>query len=159
MILSVPAVIDLWPEIKITRWNYYRLDSLLATHTDKWCWRAVKFLAQELRRSTVLDDSQIPPNVATMRSRVEFRVEGTGMRQIATLVYPGEGHLYDDAISILTPVGSALIGLSEGQSISYAAPDGSATTISMLRILFQPEASRRADRSQPSGFLGRLETV
>lgn len=159
MTMSVPAIIDIWPEIKITRWNFYRLDSLLAAHTDKWCWRAVKYLAQELKRSTVLDDNQIPANVATMRSRVEFRVEGTGMRQVATLVYPGESHLYDDAISILTPIGSALIGLSEGQSISYAAPDGSATTISMLRILFQPEASRRTTRSQTPGFVGHLETV
>jgi regulator of nucleoside diphosphate kinase len=90
-----------------------------------------------------MDDNQIPSDVATMGSRVEFRIEGTGLTQVATIVYPGDGHLYDDAISVLTPLGSALLGLSEGLSISYAGPDGRSVEVTILRILHQPEAERR----------------
>jgi regulator of nucleoside diphosphate kinase len=100
-------------------------------------------LARELMRSTVVDEREIPANTVTMRSRVEFRAEGIGVRQVATLVYPGENGLYDDAISVLTPVGAALIRLTEGQSIYYAARDGKPATISVARVLYQPEASRR----------------
>ena len=131
------------PVIKITIWNFCRLDSLLAAAGDELSWRASAQLARKLRQSIVMDDDQIPFNVATMRSRVEFRAEGTGLSQIATLVYPGERHLHDDAISVLTPVGAAILGLSEGQSICTARPDGQARTFTMLRVLYQPEADRR----------------
>jgi regulator of nucleoside diphosphate kinase len=134
---------DSAPDIKITRGNLRRLDSLLASHAGEWSWRAVEYLARELMRSTVVDDREIPANTVTMRSRVEFRAEGIGVRQVATLVYPGESGLYDDAISILTPVGAALIGLAEGQSISYAMRGGKPATISVTQMLYQPEASRR----------------
>jgi regulator of nucleoside diphosphate kinase len=90
-----------------------------------------------------MGDSQIPSDVATMRSRAEFRIEGTGLTQISTLVYPGECHTCEDAISVLTPLGSAILGLSEGQSIYYGGPDGTSVEVTMLRILYQPEAARR----------------
>jgi regulator of nucleoside diphosphate kinase len=135
--------INVLPQIKVTTWNFCKLDSLLTIRADEWSWRAAALLARELKRSIVMDDSQIPSHVATMRSRVEFRIEGTGLAQVATLTYPGEGHLYKDAISILTPLGSAILGLSEGQSISYAGPDGGPVRVTILRILYQPEADRR----------------
>jgi regulator of nucleoside diphosphate kinase len=78
-----------------------------------------------------------------MWSRVEFRIEGAAITQVATLVYPGEGHLYEDAISVLTPFGSAVLGLSEGQSISHTGPDGASVELEILRVLQQPEADRR----------------
>lgn len=57
--------------------------------------------------------------------------------------YPGESGLYDDAISVLMPVGAALVGLTEGKSINYAPRDGKPATISAMPMLYQPEASRR----------------
>lgn len=135
------------PEIRITKADRSRLELLLATHNGIWSWRAVEFLVRELRRSTVVRDREIPADTVTMRSRVEFGVQDDPIPQVATLVYPGERDLYDDAMSVLTPVGAALIGLSEGQAISYPAPDGSPKTIKVLRILYQPEASRRADKA------------
>jgi regulator of nucleoside diphosphate kinase len=132
------------PQIRMTIWSFWELNSLLTTRADERSWKADAILARELKRSIVMDEIQIPPDVATMRSRMEFRIEGTGLTQIATLVYPGEGHLYEDAISVLTPLGSAILGLSEGQSISYAGADGTPVAIRMLRILHQPEAARRS---------------
>jgi regulator of nucleoside diphosphate kinase len=140
---AATSAIAALPQIRMTIWNFCKLDSLLIAHADEWCWRAAALLARELKRSIVMDDNQIPPNVATMGSRVEFRIEGTGLTEVATVVYPGDGHLYEDAISIITPLGSALLGLSEGQSISYAGPDGRSVKVTILRILHQPEADRR----------------
>lgn len=137
------STITALPQIRMTVWNFYKLDSLLAVRADEWSWRADALLARELKRSIVMEDNQIPSNVATMRSRVEFRIEGTGLIQIATLIYPGEGHMYEDPISVLTPLGSAILGLSEGQSISYASPNGTPVRVAILRILHQPEADRR----------------
>jgi regulator of nucleoside diphosphate kinase len=78
-----------------------------------------------------------------MGSRIEY-CEGSGhTNRIATLVYPDEQEFYDDALSVLTPVGAALLGLPEGKSTLYAGADGSRKTISVISILHQPEASRR----------------
>jgi hypothetical protein len=74
--------VDTAPDIKITRWNFRRLDSLLASHADEWSWRAAGYLARELTRSTVVDEVDIPANTVTMRSRVEFHAEGVGVRQV-----------------------------------------------------------------------------
>jgi regulator of nucleoside diphosphate kinase len=117
----------------------------LAADADGGSWRPLAQLAQKLKQAIVMDEDQVPPSVATMHSRIEFRVDASA-RDAATLIYPGEGHLHEDALSILTPIGSALLGLSEGQSISIAAPDGTARTVTVVRILYQPEAERRRRR-------------
>src|SRR5688572_31485098 len=79
------SAITALPQIRVTIWNYCKLDSLLATRADEQSWRVDALLARELKRSIVMDDSQIPSDVATMRSRAEFRIEGTGLAQISTL--------------------------------------------------------------------------
>jgi regulator of nucleoside diphosphate kinase len=154
---TATSAITALPQIRMTIWNFCKLDSLLAARADEWSWKAAALLARELKRSIVMDDNQIPPNVATMRSRVEFRIEGTGLIQIATLVYPGEGHMYEDAISVLTPLGSAILGLSEGQSISCAGPDGTSVEVTMLRVLHQPEADRRRRAKRVDETFGALQ--
>jgi regulator of nucleoside diphosphate kinase len=131
------------PPIRMTIWDFWRLDSLLKSRAGERSWRADAILARELKRSIVMEDGQIPSNVATMRSRVEFRIQGADVPQVVTLVYPGEGHLHEDAISVLTPFGSAILGLSEGQSICHTGPDGTPVEVTMMRILHQPEADRR----------------
>ncbi|HEU4827173.1 MAG TPA: nucleoside diphosphate kinase regulator [Dongiaceae bacterium] len=129
--------------ITITDWNRSRLEWLLENHADAWSWRAAAFLARALARSRVVEEGAIPAGVVTMRSRIAFRDERTGARDVVTLAYPGERTLYEDGISVLTPVGAALLGRSEGESICCAAPDGSPKTISVLAVLYQPEAGRR----------------
>jgi regulator of nucleoside diphosphate kinase len=106
-------------------------------------------------RATIVDDGAIADNVVTMGSRVEYREQGRSASTVVTLSYPGEREFFDDAISVLTPVGAALLGLSEGQSICYAGPDGCPVTIEVIKVMHQPEASRRirmrpASRSRPA---------
>jgi regulator of nucleoside diphosphate kinase len=127
------------PPIRMTAWDFWKLESLLKARAGSRSWRADEILRRELRRCTVVQEWQIPPDVATMRSRVEFRVADAAT-QVATLVYPGESHTCDDALSVLTPLGSAILGLSEGQTIRHTAPDGSPMAVTLLRVLHQPEA-------------------
>lgn len=133
---------DMMPEIQITRANRQRLNQILADHAPIRSWRAVEFLVGELTRAAIVDDDVTPADVVTMRSRVSFREEGGEATEMVTLTYPGESGLYEDAMSVLTPLGAALLGLSEGQSISYPRPDGGMRTITVVEIRYQPEAAR-----------------
>jgi hypothetical protein len=83
--------------------------------------------------------------VVTIHSRVAFREDGHGDTTVATLTLPGERGLYQDAMSVLTPTGAALLGLSEGQSITFMAPDGHKKTIAVDKVLYQPQAARARD--------------
>lgn len=138
---ALSRVSDTWrPDIKVTRQDFRDLGSLLANNTGQWTRKSVGYLVRELMRATVVDEGWIPADVVTMGSRVEYRQAGKESTQIVTLSYPAERELFRDAISILTPVGAALIGLSAGQSIYYARPDGIQVTIEVVKVLYQPEA-------------------
>jgi len=131
------------PAIKVTKQNVRDLKSLFAINPDRSNWRSVEYLVRELMRATVFDEDRIPTNVVTMGSRVEYLQAGKNSTQVVTLSYPDEMELFRDGISILTPVGAALIGLSAGQSISYTDRDGFPITIKVVKVLHQPEADRR----------------
>ena len=154
-ILRVP---DTWrPEITVTKWDLGNLECLLSIHATHWSWRSVEFLVRELMRATIVDEGSIPADVVTMGSRLEYREEGRNSTQVATLSYPGEREFLDDAISVLTPVGAALLGLTAGQSICYAGPDGRPVTVTVIRVVYQPEANSRIRlKSRPRSMPGRL---
>ena len=84
---------------------------------------------------------QIPPHVVTMNSRVRFKDESSGTELTVTLVYPGDADASTGRISILAPVGSALIGLSVGDTIEWQLPNGRTKTLRIVELLYQPEAA------------------
>ena len=96
-----------------------------------------ELLVSELMRATVIVAQAIPPSVATMHSRLEFCDDVTGEIRRAVLVYPDEADTAD-RISVLTPIGAALVGLSEGQSITWRASRG-VRSLTLLRVLYQPQ--------------------
>jgi regulator of nucleoside diphosphate kinase len=132
------------PEIKVTKTDLEKLDAMLADRSPIRSWKAVEILVRELLRAKIVDEHEIPAHVVTMGSRVEFREAENDLSTVATLVYPGDSGLYDDAVSVLTPVGAILLGLSEGQSMRYSGPDGKLKNISVIKVLHQPEAAQRA---------------
>jgi regulator of nucleoside diphosphate kinase len=145
------------PEITVTKWDLGNLERLLSIHAAHWSWRSVEFLVRELMRATIVDEGSIPADVVTMGSRLEYREEGRNSTQVATLSYPGEREFLDDAISVLTPVGAALLGLAAGQSICYAGPDGRPVTMTVIRVVYQPEANSRVRlKSRPRSMSGRV---
>lgn len=142
---NVLAHIGGQPAIRVTKWDLGRLQHVLGIHATRWSWRAVEFLVRELMRAQIVGEKDVPGDLVTMRSRVVYRVDDRQIDQVATLTYPSDREFYDDALSVLTPVGAALIGLSEGQSITYPSPDGRRRTLTVLRIMSQPERAGRTE--------------
>lgn len=132
------------PEIKVTKADLGKLDAMLSRRSPIHSWRAVEILVRELLRAKIVDEHEIPAHVVTMDSRVEFREAENELSTVATLAYPGDSGLYEDAVSVLTPVGAVLLGLSEGQSMCYSGPDGKVKTINVMKVLHQPETTPRA---------------
>jgi regulator of nucleoside diphosphate kinase len=126
------------PPLMISTGDYDRLAFLalfgLNSQQDR---PAAAMLANELIRATVLTPRAIPPFVATMHSRLEYRDDVTWDVQCATLVFPDEDDGEADCVSVLSPEGAALIGLSEGQSITWRMPKVW-RSLTLLRVLHQP---------------------
>lgn len=98
-------------------------------------------LRAELERADVREPQDMPADVITMNSRARFREEGTGREYELTLAYPKDANAEAQRVSIFSPAGSALLGLSAGQSIDWITPDGKALHIKVLEVTWQPEAN------------------
>ncbi|MFV3384039.1 MULTISPECIES: nucleoside diphosphate kinase regulator [Pseudomonas] len=131
------------PTITITRLDMQRLERLLDS-LDEFG-PGAEALQAELDRAEVVGHDEVPAGVVTMNSRVHCREESSGKDYHLTLVYPedagGEGK-----VSILAPVGSALLGLSVGQHIDWPAPGGKQLKLTLLEVEYQPEAAGEYDR-------------
>lgn len=100
----------------------------------------LKNLEQELSRAKLIASEKIPHNVVTMNSKVLLKDLDTGEKMVYTLVYPAEANLMEDKISVLAPVGTAIIGLREKDAIDWKIPDG-LVRLEVEKILYQPEAA------------------
>ena len=89
------------------------------------------FLAAEIERADIRPDGQPLPDIVSMGSRVTFRDEANGAIRTVTLVYPEQADVSAGRISVLTPIGAALIGMSSGQAIAFRSPAG----VRALRVL------------------------
>src|SRR5690606_13781727 len=98
-------------------------------------------LMDELNRAEVLPPEQMPANVVTMHSQVECEDASTGEQHVLTLVYPNEADVEKGRVSVLAPVGSALLGLSVGQTIDWQAPGGRPLKLQVKAVRYQPEAA------------------
>ena len=92
------------------------------------------FLAGEIERADIRPDEQPMANIVTMDSRVTFRDEVTGQTRTATLVYPDRADVSAGRISVLTPIGAALIGLSPGQTIEFRSPTGGLRALTVVTV-------------------------
>jgi regulator of nucleoside diphosphate kinase len=110
------------PAIRVTRSDHERLSRLAESYSARNPDVADQLLA-ELDRAHVVEDARIAADVVRMGSRLRFTTDA-GEDRIVTLVYPGEADIAEGKVSILTPIGAALIGLSAGQSIDWTARDG-----------------------------------
>ncbi|NVE01461.1 nucleoside diphosphate kinase regulator [Massilia sp. BJB1822] len=90
-------------------------------------------------RADIVAPEDMPPDVVTMHSTVRFEMAGTGEVRSLTLAYPKDMAQLSDGISILSPIGSALLGLSVGATIDWPHPDGQLLQVRLLEVLYQPE--------------------
>lgn len=97
-------------------------------------------LAEELARGEIVDPATVPPDVITMNSRVLLVDLETGEEMIFTLVFPDEANLEEGKISVLAPIGTAMLGHRAGHIFSWRAPDGE-QRMQIKEVLYQPEAA------------------
>jgi len=95
---------------------------------------AADALLDELARAEVVAEDQVPAEVVRMNSVVECEDENGGGRHVLTLVYPQDADVGAGKVSILAPVGSALLGLSIGQVIDWQAPGGRMLRLRVIAI-------------------------
>lgn len=96
-------------------------------------------LRRELDRAIVVSSMAVPPDVATMNSKVRYIDETVGEQRTVSLVYPEKADGAAGRVSVLAPIGTALLGLSEGQAIEWDFPDGSRRRLKLEAVLHQPE--------------------
>lgn len=123
---------EIKPPITLTVSDYERL-SLLARAAATRMPDLVSVLTEELERAHVLADGR-PEQTVCMGSEVEFRDDSSGKSQTVTLVYPGDADISQRRISVLTPVGTALIGLSTGDSITFETRTGDLRQLTVLQV-------------------------
>ncbi len=97
-----------------------------------------EFLARELDRADVRPLSDIPLNTVVMNAKVTFEDVTNGKTQTVTLVYPHEADIGQGRISVLTPVGAALLGLSAGQVIDWASYGGGRRQLTVHAVEHNP---------------------
>ena len=101
---------------------------------------------KELGRANIVEPHEVPSTVVTMNSTVNFVVESTGEEFTLTHVYPKNIDSSGNKISILAPVGSALLGLSQGDQIEWPKPGGGLITVTIKEVTYQPERAGELHR-------------
>ncbi|NCB21747.1 MAG: nucleoside diphosphate kinase regulator [Deltaproteobacteria bacterium] len=129
---------NIHPNITITSRDAARLETLLEG-MPAGSFPGHKALEDEIYRATLVAPEEIPPTVVTMNSTVRFAVLPSGVEHRLKLVYPGKTDASDDTVSILAPVGSALLGLAEGDEIHWPNPNGGTLHIVVHKVEDQPE--------------------
>ena len=114
--------------ILMTESDYLRIKHILSFQntTD------FENLEIELDRAKIIDDTEIPPGLVKMNTKFKFLVIQENKTMVIKIVYPEESNFSEGKISVLAPLGSALIGLQENQEINWMFPDGK---IKRLRII------------------------
>jgi regulator of nucleoside diphosphate kinase len=121
------------PNITLLAADHDRLSALVqaAMSYDP---ETAQMLTGELDRARVIDYGQIPRNIVRMGSDILFRDDTTREVRRVTLVFPGEADIAQNRVSVLTPVGAALIGLRAGQSITLGTRGGELKRLTVLRV-------------------------
>lgn len=128
---------DKRPRIILTSQDLDRLEALLDT-LPAGGFPGKSELQAELDRAEVVAPEAVSPDVVTMNSKVRFALE-SGEEFCLTLVYPKDMDGSAERISILAPVGSALLGLSVGDHIEWPRPGGGMMKVQLVEVIYQPE--------------------
>ena len=94
----------------------------------------------ELEHARVVTPADVPPDVITMNSKARLRDLDTGEEMIFTLVFPGEASIEHDRISVVAPIGTAMLGQRVGDEFEWEVPAGS-VRLRVEEMLYQPEAA------------------
>lgn len=123
--------------IHITEVDYLRLKGLIESIEDD---SDTSVLELELDVATIIDASKAPRDLVTMNSKLRFLDLTEQKESTIEIVYPQFANLEQGKVSILAPLGTALIGLRSGEQINWQFPNGKTKCLQVLEVLYQPEA-------------------
>lgn len=128
--------------IWVTAQDYNRLRHLLAEcmRQSRGMQAGLDTLEEILDLARIVQPDKVPGNVVTMNSRIVFEDVSTHERGTVTVVYPDDADPASGRISVLSPVGAALLGESEGEEVELPLPHGQTRRIRIDTVLYQPEA-------------------
>ncbi|WP_447979976.1 nucleoside diphosphate kinase regulator [Candidatus Nitrospira bockiana] len=102
-------------------------------------------LQEELERAHIVEPAEVSRDVVTMNSRVRVKDVDTGEERAFTLVFPSDAKLEQNKISVLAPIGTAVLGYRVGDIVEWQVPAG-VKKLRIEEILYQPEAEGRYDQ-------------
>ena len=126
------------PNIVISEVDLERLERLLDSLPAN-AFPGHQALEAELERAEIRPSKDMPDNVVTMNSEVRFRMSSSNEEFTLRLVYPKDADGSAGKISILAPVGGALLGLAQGDEIEWPGPGGGIVKVRIEDIIYQPE--------------------
>jgi len=97
-------------------------------------------LQAELAHARVVTPADVPPDVITMNSKARLRDLDTGEEMVFTLVFPSNASIEHDKISVVAPIGTAMLGQRVGDEFEWEVPAGS-VRLRVEEVLYQPEAA------------------
>jgi regulator of nucleoside diphosphate kinase len=103
----------------------------------------IEALEQELEKAIIVGEAELPPDVVTMNSRVRVRDLKTGREFVWAIVFPRAASSERNQVSVLAPIGTALLGYRAGDTIEWQVPSGT-RRLRILEVEYQPEAERAA---------------
>jgi len=129
-------------KIFITEFDKSRLEALIEVagefgDRDR---QDLESLAEELDQAEIVSPKKIPPGVVTMNSKVALRDIDTQEQMTYIVVFPKDADIDRGTVSVLAPVGTAILGYAKGDVIKWPVPSG-LRRISIVDVLYQPEAS------------------
>jgi regulator of nucleoside diphosphate kinase len=131
--------------IIITKPDFENLERLLNSLRDVRQHDAhhIEALGQELEKAIIVDKTEVPREVVTMNSRVRVRDLKTRADFVWSIVFPQAANAERNQISVLAPIGTALLGYRAGDTIEWQVPSGT-RRLQILAVEYQPEAARAA---------------
>lgn len=126
------------PHVVLSRFDHERLERLLEKLGPR---PDLDALREELERAEIVDPADVPRDLVTMNSVVRFVDEESGAESEVALVFPGHADAEKNRISVLAPIGSALLGLSVGDAIDWPLPGARTRRLRVVAVTYQPEAA------------------
>ncbi|UJX44708.1 nucleoside diphosphate kinase regulator [Xanthobacter sp. YC-JY1] len=127
------------PALVLNRADHERLTGLATAALDRIPDVAEELLS-ELERARLVSPDRTPANSVQMGATVTYR--SADSTRTVRLVYPEDADIADGKVSVMTPIGAALIGLSENQSISWTARDGRRHELEIVAVVPAPAQAR-----------------
>jgi regulator of nucleoside diphosphate kinase len=143
--MNMSNELNTMPEVVVSSVDASRLEKLLASLPARSV-SGREALEAELARARIVDPKDMPPNVVTMNSEVRFRILSSDTERCLRLVYPKDADDSGGTVSVLAPIGGALLGLSCGDEIDWPAPGGATVRVRIEEVTYQPERSGELHR-------------